>query len=215
MSRRNRAAVGQLYTADGTPNFESAQAKTALQFMYDRKRAVLADENIARLGETQGSRLTNGEVTCMWTNVWAAPDPQDAVWETIVIAPSASAEGGKPVVTIFTDWLAIPQYTKNPELAVEFLKLLGNKENQSTYNELFGSFSPRKDAAIDSPVMQQQVELMDKYGVAWSDIRVAPKLQEIVQAELPLFLQGTQDLETTVTNLQERYTQALKDAGRM
>ncbi len=209
------AAGGQLYTADGKPSFDSAQTRTALQFMLDRKRAVLANENIARLGETQGSRLANGEVTCMWTNVWAAPAPGDPAWENIVIGPSAFAEGGKPVVTIFTDWLAVPQYTKHPELAVEFLKLLGNKENQTKYNELFGSFSPRKDATISSPVMQRQVELMDRYGVAWSDIRVAPRLQEIIQAELPLYLQGTQDLETTVQNLQNRYTQVLQDAGRL
>jgi multiple sugar transport system substrate-binding protein len=209
------AAGGQLYQADGKPNFESAQTKAALQFMLDRKRAVLPSEQIARLGETQGSRLSNGEVACMWNNVWGAPDQKDKIWESIEIGPSPSAQGGKQVVTIFTDWLAVPQYTKNPELAVEFLKLLGNKENQTKYNSLFGSFSPRKDAAVDSPVMKKQVELMDKYGVAWSDIRVAPKLQEIVQAELPLFLQGNQDLDTTTKNLQEKYTDALKEAGRI
>lgn len=209
------ASGGQLYTADGMPTFDSAQTKTALEFMAERRRVVLANENIARLGETQGSRLANGEVTCMWTNVWAAPDAKDSVWQNISIGPSAYAQGGKPVVTIFTDWLAIPQYTKQPELAVAFLKLLGNQENQAKYNQIFGSFSPRKDGTISSPIMQRQVELMDKYGVAWSDIRVAPKLQEIVQAELPLFLQGSQDLDTTMRNLQERYVQTLKDAGQL
>ncbi|HEU4322558.1 MAG TPA: sugar ABC transporter substrate-binding protein [Roseiflexaceae bacterium] len=209
------AAGGQLYKADGSPNFDSPEAKTALQFMFDRKRAVLENEQIARLGEAQGSRLSSGEVACMWNNVWGAPDQKDAIWSKIELGPSPSTGSGKPVVTIFTDWLAVPQYTKNPELAVEFLKLLGNKENQTIYNDLFGSFSPRKDAAVANPVMQKQVELMDQYGVAWSDIRVAPKLQEIVQAELPLFLQGNQDIDTTVQSLQGKYTDALREAGRI
>ncbi|HEX6288941.1 MAG TPA: sugar ABC transporter substrate-binding protein [Herpetosiphonaceae bacterium] len=209
------AAGGELYTADGKPTFDSEQARTALKFMYDRRRAVLPNETTAALGEAQGSRLATGEVACLWANAWGAPALDDAVWQKIAMGPSPHPEGGKPVVQVFTDWLGVPQYTKQPDLAVEFLKLLGSKENQAKYNEIFGSFSPRKDATIENPIMKQQADLMAQYGRAFADVRVAPKLSEILQAELPLYFQDNQDLETTLKNIQEKYTQALKDAGRL
>lgn len=209
------ASGGTLYNADGSPNFDSPQARAALQFMRDRRRAVLANENIATLGETQGSRLAANEVTCMWTNVWAAPALDDPTWKNIAMGPSPAPAGGKPTTLVFTDWLGIANYTKNPELAVAFLKLLGNKENQTKYNSIFGSFSPRKDAEVSNPIMQQQVAIMNQYGKAFSDVRLSPKLQEILQAELPLFVQDNQNLDTTIKNIQDKYTQALKDAGRL
>jgi ABC-type glycerol-3-phosphate transport system substrate-binding protein len=209
------AAGGTLYTADGAPAFDSDQSKRALQFMYDRRRAVLPNETTAMLGEAQGSRLATGEVACMWSNAWGAPPLDDAVWSDIVIAPSPYPEGGQPVVQIFTDWLGVPQYTENPDLAVEFLQLLGSQENQAKYNAIFGSFSPRKDATIENPVMQKQAEMMAEYGRTFADVRSAAKLSEILQAELPLYFQDIQDLDTTVQNIQDRYTQALKDDGKL
>lgn len=209
------AAGGELYKTDGMPNFDSTQSKAALQFMYDRRRAVLPDESVALLGEAQGSRLATGEVACLWGNAWGAPKLDDPAWKNIVMGPSPAPQGGKPVVQVFTDWLGIPAYTKQPELAVEFLKLLGNQQNQAKYNELFGSFSPRNDAAIESPVMQQQADLMNQYGRAFADVRAAAKLSEILQAQLPLYLQDSQDIDTTVQNIQTEYTQALKDAGKL
>lgn len=209
------AAGGDLYTAEGAPTFDSEQAKTALQFMYDRRRAVLPDETTAALGEAQGSRLATDEVACLWANAWGAPALDDEVWSKIVMGPSPAPEGGEPVVQVFTDWLGIPQYTKQPELAVDFLKLLGSKDNQAKYNDIFGSFSPRKDATIDSPIMKQQADLMDQYGRAFADVRLAPRLQEILQAEIPLFLQDNQDIDTTLQNIQTQYTDALREAGRL
>jgi ABC-type glycerol-3-phosphate transport system substrate-binding protein len=209
------ASGGELYNEDGTPNFTSDAAKTALQFMYDRRRAVLPDETIAMLGEAQGSRLATGEVASLWANAWGAPALDDPIWENIEIAASPSPSGGTPVVQVFTDWLGVPSYTKQPALAVEFLKLLGNKENQAEYNAIFGSFSPRKDATIESPIMQKQADLMNQYGRAFADVRVAARLSEILQAELPLFLQDNQDIDTTLNNIQEQYTQALQDAGKL
>lgn len=209
------ASGGDLYKADGTPNFDSSQARTALQFMVDRYNAVFPDPATASLGEVQGSRLGAGEVVCQWNNVWGAPALDDAAWQNIVVGPSPAPDGGKPVVTVFTDWLGIPAYTKNPELAVEFLKLLGSKENQAKYNQIFGSFSPRKDAEISNEIMKQQADIMAQYGKPFSDVRVASKLQEILQAQLPQVMQGTQDVDTTLQNIQQEYTQALKDAGRI
>lgn len=209
------ASGGELYKEDGSPNFDSPEAKTALQFMYDRRRAVLPAETIAALGEAQGSRLATDEVACLWGNAWGAPPLDDPTWDNIVMGPSAHPEGGEPIVQVFTDWLGIPQYTQQPDLAVDFLKLLGSQENQARYNEIFGSFSPRKDAVIENPVMQQQAELMAEHGRAFADIRAAARFSEILQAELPLYFQDAQDIEMTLDNIQVQYTQALQDAGKL
>ena len=67
------ALGGQLYKDDGTPQFDSAEAKAALQFMYDRRRAVYATETLADLPEAKGSRLVDGTAACVWGSTWAGP----------------------------------------------------------------------------------------------------------------------------------------------
>lgn len=212
---------GELYAPNGAPMFDTAEARAALEFMYNRRRAILADETIAGLPEAQGSRLATGEVACQWSNLWGAPATDDALWEQIEISPGLSDPAfaeSKPVVQVFTDWLAVPNYSKNIPAAVEFLKFLGSKENQNAYNEGFGSFPPRQDAwygFVENPVMQKLGDLMNAYGRGFSDIRETAQFREILMAEMPLYLSDQQDIGTTLANIQEKYTQVLEDAGRI
>ena len=117
---------------------------------------------------------------------------------------------------VFNDWLAVPSYSKNVPAAAEFLKFLGNAENQNRYNSDFGSFPPRKDAwtgyVAKDPVCRRWAASWSKYGVGFADIRELAKLREILQKEMPAYFTDAQDLATTVKNIQEQYTQALKDA---
>ena len=59
---------GKLYKDDGvTPNFDSPEAKAALQFNYDMKRAVYPDENVGALPAGQGSVIDEGNgAVCLW-----------------------------------------------------------------------------------------------------------------------------------------------------
>ena len=209
----------QLYKADGTPTFDSPEAKAALKFMYDRRRAVYPDETVADLPESKASRLADDTAACVWGNLWGAPATSDALWSKIDLAPSptdAAFPNSKPVVQVFNDWLAVPNYSKNIEMAAEFLKFLGNAENQNRYNKDFGSFPPRKDAwtgyVASDAIMLKMGELMDKYGVGFADIRSSAKLREILQKEMPAYFTDQQDLDTTLKNIQTQYTQVLKDA---
>ena len=75
----------------------------------------------------------------------------------------------------------------------------------------------RTDAQVgyvqDNPVMKREAELASQYSYGFAGILEPTKLQEILQKELGAFLTDQQDLETTLANIQEQYTQVLKDAG--
>ena len=91
----------------------------------------------------------------------------------------------------------------------EFTKFLGSAENQNRYNKDFGSFPPRKDAwtgyVAEDPVMQKMGDLMVKYGVGFADIRASAKLREILQKEMPAYFTDTQDLDTTLKNIDDSW----------
>jgi len=212
----------KLYQDNGTPNFNTPEAKAALKFMYDRRRGVYPTETVADLPESKTSRLSDGTAACIWGNLWGAPATSDALWNQIDIAPSPTNPdfpNAKPVVQVFNDWLAIPAYSKHIAEAADFLKYLGSADNQNRYNSDFGSFPPRKDAwtgyVANDKIMQKLGDLMIKYGMGFADIRESAKLREILQKEMPAYFTDTQDLDTTLKNIQDQYTQVLKDAKRI
>ena len=63
--------------------------------------------------------------------------------------------------------------------------------------------------------MQKMGTLMSEYGVGFADVRETAKFREILQKEMPAFFTDLQDIDTTLANIQEQYTQALQDAGRI
>ncbi len=208
-----------LYTDNGTPTFDSPEAKAALQFMYDRRRGVYPDETVADLPEATGSRLLDGTAACLWANMWGAPPADDPIWEKIELVASPTNPDfadSKPVSQVFNDWLAVPAYSKNQELAAEFLKFLGSADNQFAYNKGFGSFPPRQDAwkeyVTDTALMKNLGQLMADHGMGFADIRETAKFREILIKELGAFFTDVQDIDTTLQNIQKDYTQVLQDA---
>jgi multiple sugar transport system substrate-binding protein len=208
------------YRADGTPNFDTPQARDVLQFMYDRRRGVYPDETVADLPQQQGPRLLDGSNVCQWSNLWGAPATNDPIWSNIQLsAGPTNGDTTKPVVQVFNDWLAIPAYTKNLDASVEFLKFLGSAENEYRYNKDFGSFPPRQDAWVgyvtSDPIMLQLAQLMQQYGVGFSDIRESAKLVHILQTEMPAYFTDAESLDTAIDNIQSQYVAALRQAGRI
>jgi len=64
-------------------------------------------------------------------------------------------------------------------------------------------------------VMKKMGELMSQYGVGFADIRETAQFRDVLMAEMPLYFTDAQDLDTTLKNIQEKYTQILRDAGRL
>jgi ABC-type glycerol-3-phosphate transport system substrate-binding protein len=211
---------GTLYKADGvTPNFDSPEAAAALKFNYDLKRAVYPDDNVGTLPPSQGSVIDEGGgAVCLWHSGWAAPAGDSPIWSKIDIQPftgdPTNFPNSKPIALSFVDWWAVPAYSKNVEMAAEFLKFVFNKDNNEMYNQTMGLIPSRVDAQANlSGVVAKEAEIASQYGYGYAGILEPTKLQEILQKELGACLTDQQDQATTLTNIQDQYTQALKEAG--
>lgn len=214
---------GSIYKEDGeTPNFDSPEADAAIQFNYDLKRAVYADDTVGTLPEGEGSVIEEGRgAVCLWHSGWAAPAPDSAVWEKVDIQPFGgdpeNFPNSRPIVVSFVDWWAVPAYSPNVEMAAEFLKFVFNQENNFRYNETMNLIPARSDAhtgyVAENPVLQREAELAAEFGYGYAGILEPTQLQSILQTELGLYLTDQQDKETTLHNIQDQYTQVLQDAG--
>jgi ABC-type glycerol-3-phosphate transport system substrate-binding protein len=214
---------GTLYKDDGvTPNFDSPEADAAIQFNYDMKRAVYADDTVGALPAGTGSVIEEGNgAVCLWHSGWAAPAPDSAVWQKVDIQPFTGDPTNFPasqsVVLSFVDWWAVPAYTPNLEMTAEFLKFVFSQENNHRYNETMNLIPARADAhtgyVVDNPVLQREAELAADYSYGFAGILEPTQLQSILQTELGLYLTDQQDKAATLANIQEQYTQVLQDAG--
>ena len=214
---------GSLYKADGvTPNFDSAEAEAAIQFNYDMKRAVYADDTVGTLPAGTGSVIEEGNgAVCLWHSGWAAPAPDSAVWTKVDIQPftgdPTNFPNSQPVVLSFVDWWAVPAYSPNIDMTVEFLKFVFNQENNHRYNETMNLIPARADAhtgyVVENPVLQREAELAAQYSYGFAGILEPTQLQSILQTELGLYLTDQQDKATTLANIQQQYTQVLQDGG--
>jgi multiple sugar transport system substrate-binding protein len=214
---------GSIYKDDGvTPNFDSAEANAAIQFNYDMKRAVYPDDTVGALPAGTGSVIEEGNgAVCLWHSGWAAPAPDSAVWEKVDIQPftgdPTNFPNSQPVVLSFVDWWAVPAYSPNVDMAAEFLKFVFNQENNHRYNETMNLIPSRSDAhtgyVVDNPVLQREAELASDFSYGFAGILEPTQLQSILQTQLGLYLTDQQDKATTISSIQEQYTQVLQDGG--
>jgi len=211
------SAGGELYYEDGTSTFDSPETAEALQYMYDRRRVVLPTEDTAGLPPIEGTPLGSGVVVSGIFPMWNVPPLDDAVWESVAIAPYPAGANGQPLIQVFIDWLSVPSYVENKELAVEFLKFITTQENALALSEVAGFTPVRQDAwetiKANSPVWTTLLDLAVEYGRAYSDIRAAAELRPLIFNEVNLFLTDQQSLEDTQTNLKEAYDAILEEQG--
>ena len=104
------SAGGELYNADGSSAFDSAATAEALQFMYDRRRAVQPTELTAGLPPISGYPIASGLVTSGIFPMWNMPPTTDPLWDDIAIGPYPAGANGEPLVQVFTYWLSVPAY---------------------------------------------------------------------------------------------------------
>jgi len=210
------SAGGELYNADGTSAFDSPATKEALQFMYDRRRAVMPTEKTAGLPPFEGAPLASGKVVSGIFPMWNNPPVDSDLWKTIAIEPYPAGKNGKPLVQVFTDWLAVPAYSKNQDVAVDFLKFIGSKENALTLSKAAGWTPVRKDAWDEirkNAVWDRLIELATTVGRGFSAIRASAELRPLIVEQANLFLTDQQSLEDTQKALKSEYDSILKKDG--
>ncbi|HEY5902203.1 MAG TPA: extracellular solute-binding protein [Anaerolineales bacterium] len=217
---------GKLYKDDGTPNFDSPEALATTKFMLDMRQATYgpATDAVGALPTGTGSVIDvsddtgkdNGAV-CLAHSGWAAPAFDRPVWEKVTIDPfygdPANFPNSKPVVLAFNDWLAVPEYSPNKELAAEWLKMAFTKDANHKWNETMSLIPARNDAQFgyvtDSPQLKQEAELASKYGVGFAGIEEAAKLSTIMQDALGKLITEELTPEEVNAKIQEEYSAAL------
>jgi ABC-type glycerol-3-phosphate transport system substrate-binding protein len=217
---------GELYKADGSPNFDSPEALATTQFLLDMRQATYgpASDAVGALPTGQGSGIDvddatgkNNGLVCLAHSGWAAPAFDRPVWENVSIEPfygdPANFPNSKPVVLAFNDWLAVADYSPNKELAAEWLKMAFSKEGNHKWNETMGLIPARNDAqygyVTESPQLQREAELAAQYGVGFAGIKEAAKLSTIMQDALGKLVTEELTPAEVNTKIQDEYIAAL------
>ena len=217
---------GELYKADGTPNFDSPEALATTQFMLDMRKATYGDavNAVGSLPTGQGSVIDVDDATgkdnggvCLAHSGWAAPAFDRPIWEKVTIAPfngdPANFPNSKPVVLAFNDWLAVADYSPNKELAAEWLKAAFTKEANNKWNSTMGLIPARNDSqygyVTESEQLKAEAELASKYGVGFAGITEAAKLSTIMQDALGKLITEELTPEEAIAKIQEEYSAAL------
>ena len=218
---------GELYKADGTPNFDSPEALAATQFLYDMRQATYgsAMDAVGSLPTGQGSVIDVDDATgkdngavCLAHSGWAAPAFDRPIWEKVSIdafyGDPENFPNSKPVVLAFNDWLAVADYSENKELAAEWLKLAFSKDANNKWNETMGLIPARNDSqfgyVVESPQLKAEAELAAQYGVGFAGIKEAAKLSTIMQDALGKLVTDELSVEDAIAKIQQEYTDALQ-----
>jgi multiple sugar transport system substrate-binding protein len=116
-------------------------------------------------------------------------------------------------VLAFNDWLAVADYSKNKELAAEWLKLAFSKEANHKWNETMSLIPARNDAqygyVTDSVQLKREAELAAQYGVGFAGIEEAAKLSTIMQDALGKLVTEELTPAEVVEKIQTEYSAAL------
>lgn len=210
------SAGGELYNADGSSAFDSQATAEALKFMYDRRRAVQPTELTAGLPPISGWPIASGLVISGIFPMWNMPPTSDPLWNDIAIGPYPAGPNGAPLIQVFTDWLSVPAYVSDPELATEFLKFIGSRDKAVALSTVAG-FTPVRTDAWDElrsdPVWTRMLDAAVDYGRAFSDIRASAELRPLIVEQVSLYLSDQQSLEDTQEFLKEEYDAILEDNG--
>jgi multiple sugar transport system substrate-binding protein len=211
------SAGGELYNEDGTSAFDSEQAGEAMQFMYDRRRILMPEETTAGLPPVEGFPIASDKVVSGIFPMWNMPPVDDAAWDNIAIGPYPASEDGAPLIQVFIDWLSVPSYSPNQELAAEFLKFIGSNDNAIALSTVAGFTPVRQDAWEDlranSPAWGQMLDATVEYGRSFSDIRASAELRPLIDEQMTLFLTDQQSLTDTQQNLKDEYDAILEENG--
>ena len=216
---------GELYKADGSPNFDSAEALATTQFLLDMRQATYgpSTDAVGSLPTGQGSVIDvneegeNNGAVCLAHSGWAAPPFDRPIWSDISIDPfygdPDNFPNSRPVVLAFNDWLAVADYSPNKELAAEWLKLAFSKEANNKWNETMGLIPARDDSqygfVTESPQLAREAELASQYGVGFAGILESAKLSTIMQDALGKLITEELTPEEVVEKIQTEYSEAL------
>jgi glucose/mannose transport system substrate-binding protein len=189
-------------------------ALTALQKIWQSK--YMNDDFAARTWDEAAGQVLNGKAAMTIMGDWAkgyfqANDPNWA--ENFGWEPSPGTEG---IVKVITDAFGLPKGAKNPENTKNFLRVLGSKTGQVTFNLRKGSIPARTDVDTSQFDVYMKDAARD-FGEAKSLVGSAPHGSATIEAfasqlntAINTFVANPSDAAGAAAGIQQQASDLLK-----
>lgn len=213
---------GKVVDGDGNITINSPETKKGLEVMKSIVKSDFVPNNITTFTEPESdTAFIEGKAAFLrnWPYQWA--ESQDAskskVVDKVGVAPlpkgsvaSAAALGG---------WVTmINKYSKHPNEAWEFLKFMTGADGQKI-TAIKGGSAPTLLSVYNDSEVQKNPLFGNKDFVAGLSAAVSrpvspiyPKLSDIMQVEISKYLAGSQDVDTTIKNMDTKMKEAVTAA---
>lgn len=213
---------GQVVDGNGDITIKSDGTKKGLEVMKQIVKSDFVPNNITTFTEPEShAAFIEGKSVFIrnWPYQWALAQDQkqSKIVDKVAVAPlpkgsvrSAAALGG---------WVTmINKYSKHQQEAWEFLKFMTGAEGQKI-TAVVGGSAPTLLSVYNDSEVQKNPLFGNKDFVAGLSAAVSrpvspiyPKLSDIMQIEISKYLAGTQDVDTTINNMDTKMKDAVKSA---
>ena len=158
---------GRIVEADGTVSINNAQSVKALELARSWVGTISPPGVLSYKEEDSRGVWQTGNAVFMrnWPYAYALGNGEDSVIRgKFDVAPLPAGDGGQSAATLGGFSLAVSEYSRNKEAAVELVKYLTSVEGQK-YRVLRNSNSPTVTALYDDPEVQRK----QPFALRWKD----------------------------------------------
>ena len=209
---------GAWATEDWKVSIDSPETRKALEHLNSLQESL--DPNWLNWGTDQSIQaFLNGDAAVCetWPTLGLVqdadnPDKSKVVgkWALSVIPKE------KTGITLLSAWdCAIPEGSKNKELAWEWIKMYTSLEKQDSFYKDYGILSPRKafweEDGIKGTYMDTVREALDTANMWWR-VAASTQVDTSFNTLISAYLSGQTDLETTVKEMKAAVEEALQQA---
>lgn len=197
----------------------SLEARKALKHLYEINKKAMHSGNLTWGVEESIKAFLDGKAAVCetWPTLGITQNADNPTKSKIVGKWAlATIPYEKTGVTLLSAWdLAIPQKSKNQELAWEWIKMYTSAEKQQDFYEKFSIFSPRKefweqDSIKNSPLYALRVAL-DTANIWWR-IAASVEADTVLNTAISAYLSDQANIEQTIIVMEEGLKRTLRNS---
>ncbi|WP_172120820.1 extracellular solute-binding protein [Actinomyces faecalis] len=150
---------------DGTANFDSPEAKEALQFLVDCFDTGLSDYHLVMGANAQRPVVAGQSAICFGGSMADITDARnnapDVVDKLVIGTPLTGPSASRPAGGAWINKLAVAKASKNPEGAFRFIRFLTEAPHMSQWDHLTGTLPVREDLGQEEWLGKEGKEFME------------------------------------------------------
>ncbi|MCL3776662.1 MULTISPECIES: extracellular solute-binding protein [unclassified Actinomyces] len=150
---------------DGTANFDSPEAKEALQFLVDCFETGLSDYHLVMGNNALRPVVAGQSAICFGGTMADISDARnnapDVVDKLVIGMPLTGPSGSGPVGGAWINKLAVAKVSKNPEGAFRFIRFLTEAAQMSEWDRITGTLPVREDLIEEEWLGKEGKEFME------------------------------------------------------